>query len=366
MLCDVLCEKKLGTIKLADNVIIAGACNPYRTKPKNFRYNENVGIKKASKYHSETNRLVHIVKPLPDKALEFVWDFGVLKTNETKEYIKSILCNAKVMHVNEFSQVISAAHEYFKINEDVSSVSLRDVKRFTELYSWFKKSLQIRQELTTQEENKAGLEIYPEFSSFKPGILSLFHCYFLRIASKDSRNSFLQIITEAFRTFDYTRNITEETIKAIIQAEQEDYLQRMNIPADIAKNGALRENIFALIPCVLNKIPIFICGKPGCSKSLAIQLIISNLRGDKSREPYFKTLQEIQIVSFQGSDSCTSEGIQKVFEKAKRFLKSDHLLPVVLFDEIGLAEISRHNPLKILHSLLENENRKVGFIGISN
>ena len=43
-----------------------------------------------------------------------------------------------------------------------------------------------------------------------------------------------------------------------------------------------------------------------------------------------------------------------------------NILPVVVFDEIGLAELSKHNPLKVLHSLLELENREVGFVGISN
>jgi E3 ubiquitin-protein ligase RNF213 len=41
-------------------------------------------------------------------------------------------------------------------------------------------------------------------------------------------------------------------------------------------------------------------------------------------------------------------------------------LPVLVFDEIGLAELSRHNPLKVLHNKLEIENRKIGFVGISN
>ncbi len=39
-------------------------------------------------------------------------------------------------------------------------------------------------------------------------------------------------------------------------------------------------------------------------------------------------------------------------------------LVVVLIDEIGLAEVSPHNPLKILHSLLEHS--EVSVIGISN
>jgi hypothetical protein len=37
---------------------------------------------------------------------------------------------------------------------------------------------------------------------------------------------------------------------------------------------------------------------------------------------------------------------------------------VVIFDEIGLAERSPHNPLKVLHSLLEPP--KVSTVGISN
>ena len=72
---------------------------------------------------------------MPYKALEFVWDFGVLRTKETKEYIKSILKNVETVLIDEFTEVISVAHEYFTKKEDASSVSLRDVKRFTELYS---------------------------------------------------------------------------------------------------------------------------------------------------------------------------------------------------------------------------------------
>ena len=43
------------------------------------------------------------------------------------------------------------------------------------------------------------------------------------------------------------------------------------------------------------------------------------------------------------------------------------LMPVVVLDEIGLAEDSKKMPLKALHSLLENsgssDQTKIGFIG---
>lgn len=40
--------------------------------------------------------------------------------------------------------------------------------------------------------------------------------------------------------------------------------------------------------------------------------------------------------------------------------------PVVVFDEIGLAELSPYNPLKILHPLLERPSIDIGFFGLSN
>src|SRR6202044_970089 len=38
----------------------------------------------------------------------------------------------------------------------------------------------------------------------------------------------------------------------------------------------------------------------------------------------------------------------------------------IVFDEIGLAELSPHNPLKVLHSELEIETCRYGFVGLSN
>ncbi|CAG8765912.1 15404_t:CDS:2, partial [Dentiscutata heterogama] len=62
------------------------------------------------------------------------------------------------------------------------------------------------------------------------------------------------------------------------------------------------------------------------------------------------------------------------FEKAKKFqdTSSDDfpVVSVVLLDEVGLAETSPHNPLKVLHSLLEPsypaEGPTVSVVGISN
>ncbi|CAB5203320.1 unnamed protein product [Rhizophagus irregularis] len=89
---------------------------------------------------------------------------------------------------------------------------------------------------------------------------------------------------------------------------------------------------------------------------------------------YFRKLAQVYLIPHQGSSSSTSEGITKVFEKANKFQKTTSkqfpVASVVLLDEVGLAETSPFNPLKVLHSLLEPSYPATGptvsVIGIFN
>ena len=61
----------------------------------------------------------------------------------------------------------------------------------------------------------------------------------------------------------------------------------IDIPKGIAKNKTLSKCIFALF-CVLNtRIPLFIIGKSGCSKSLGVQLISKSMKGFSSKNFFF-------------------------------------------------------------------------------
>jgi MoxR-like ATPase len=41
---------------------------------------------------------------------------------------------------------------------------------------------------------------------------------------------------------------------------------------DISINKPLRENLFVLLTCIHLNIPVMICGKPGTSKTLAVEI----------------------------------------------------------------------------------------------
>jgi hypothetical protein len=87
----------------------------------------------------------------------------------------------------------------------------------------------------------------------------------------------------------------------------------------------------------LTRIPLFLIGASGSSKSLAIRLISSNLRGSDSNDKYFRLLPQIYLIPHQGSSSSTSDGIIKVFDKANKYQETTSkqypVISVVLLDE---------------------------------
>ena len=101
------------------------------------------------------------------------------------------------------------------------------------------------------------------------------------------------------------------------------------------------------------------------------------MQGTASEKPFFKKLPKNIIHSYQGSLASTSKGVENVFNKARDTLKQlkesknkEEVISLIYFDEMGLAEHSPHNPLKVIHSELEydqNEgDKKIAFVGISN
>ena len=70
----------------------------------------------------------------------------------------------------------------------------------------------------------------------------------------------------------------------------------MEIGENIAKNAALRENVFVMTICVELRIPLFLVGKPGSSKSLAKSIINESMRGNDSRNDLLKQFKRVSKV----------------------------------------------------------------------
>lgn len=77
------------------------------------------------------------------------------------------------------------------------------------------------------------------------------------------------------------------------EGEDNDPCDENDERENIAVNMALKENIFMMIVCIQNRIPLFLIGKPGSSKSLAKSMVTNALRGKKSNSGLFKHMKRV-------------------------------------------------------------------------
>ena len=88
--------------------------------------------------------------------------------------------------------------------------------------------------------------------------LSLFMCYYLRLPNKNTRNGLVEKLNKI-------KYFNGDFLK-VPNMELNYLVDNLEIPKGIAKNKALKENLFSAFNCLVNKIPLVICGKPGRSK----------------------------------------------------------------------------------------------------
>ena len=67
----------------------------------------------------------------------------------------------------------------------------------------------------------------------------------------------------------------------------------MKLGNNIARNAALRENIFMMVICIELRIPLFLVGKPGSSKSLAKSIVSTSMLGRASEKDLMKEMKAV-------------------------------------------------------------------------
>ena len=417
LICELMTKHSYQGKKLPNNIVFIGACNPYRRVVKDEEPN---GLKIAG---TEERKLVYTVNPLPHSLLNFVFNFGKLTEDDEKSYIrnmiidpiesfywkkikqkkdeekkddkelkikeneikneddkkslKNYLNNEEFKEYEELKEMASGAiidaQQYVRSKNDVSSVSLREIRRFSIFYDFFVEYLRKKKTLYENMNENENFNIdrfyknLTDFEIYKNSInLSVYVCYYLRLTKKEFRDELSNKMNRHFKS---------EFIQ-MPNKEREYISNNIEMKEGIAKNRALLDNIFALFVCINSKVPLFIVGKPGCSKSLSVQLLFKSMKGDNSDNNLFKSLPKLILHSYQGSLGSTSKGVLSIFKKARSTLEKENdedlskMISMIYFDEMGLAEHSPNNPLKVIHSELEydlNEGRKkIAFVGISN
>ncbi|XP_045924674.1 E3 ubiquitin-protein ligase rnf213-beta [Micropterus dolomieu] len=377
ILCDL--SMKGEPLKSGSGLKIIAACNPYRKhSPEMVERLEQAGLGYRVKADETEERLgkvplrqlVYRVHALPPSMASLVWDFGQLSDSTERSYIKQIVQKIVDDHhlpvacKDIISNVLGASQKFMRSRKnECSFVSLRDVERSMKVLVWFYQHSEVL------FNNFSYL--HEDYKTLKCLILSVGVCYYPSLVAKEE---YLAEICQYFPVFFRSAAALQEEISSC----QDFFLQNIQTRKTIAKNVALKENVFLMVVCIELRIPLFLVGKPGSSKSLAKTVVADAMQGQNSHCELFKELKQVHMVSFQCSPHSSPEGIIGTFKNCARFQKDknmDEYVSVVVLDEIGLAEDSPQMPLKTLHPLLEdgcidNErpdpHMKVGFVGISN
>ena len=361
LIAEMMCNHTMNGVRISEHVVFIAACNPYRLVTK-----ADIEVGLTKKKESKIRNLVYSVNPLPFSLLNYVFDFGNLQEKDEEKYIERIV-TGNIQKFNNEKELIDIAkrsviiaQNYVRERNDISSVSLREVRRFGILLEWFVSYLKKKKDIDDSIQRKYRKKLSDREIIQRAITLSIILCYYLRLPVKSQRKTLKEKLI----------NILDD-IAQVADEEMNELADRVHLPPGIAKNQALLENIFTLFVCINTKIPVFIVGKPGCSKSLSVQLIYKSMKGSDSDDPFFRKFPKLYMNAYQGSLTSTSKGILKVFEKARLLVKNannSEVISMFYFDEMGLAEISENRPLKVIHSQLEYDDNlyKVAFVGISN
>jgi hypothetical protein len=164
-----------------------------------------------------------------------------------------------------FVELLFASQKFIRKVEEPYSVSLRDVKRAITLVKFFYNSLENR------PAYKKGHKYPPPGNptiTIRSYVLALSLCYHSRLYDQNLRKQYrceMELILQNHKDY-----VGKDMFARVIREEQEDYINRMQCSPNIAHNESLLENVLVMIVCILTKIPLFLIGAPGSSKSLAI------------------------------------------------------------------------------------------------
>ncbi|XP_039715791.1 E3 ubiquitin-protein ligase RNF213 [Pteropus medius] len=387
---EVLCDRTVDGRPLVQDsgLHVIAACNPYRMHSAQMIARlESAGLGYRVSAQDTADRLgsiplrqlVYRVHALPPSLIPLVWDFGQLNDIAEKLYIQQIvqrLAESTAMGQEErrvMTEVLSASQAFMRTRQnECGFVSLRDVERCVRVFRWFydrSETLLPKLDAFLREAGAGdgSFERHPVLWSL---VLALGVCYH---ASLEKQIPYWRAICR-FLPEPYGDS---KVVLGELARTQDLFLSGVPLRKTIARNLALKENVFMMVICIELRIPLFLVGKPGSSKSLAKTIVADAMQGQAAHSDLFRGLKQAHLVSFQCSPHSTPQGVVGTFRQCARFQQGKDLqqyAAVVVLDEVGLAEDSPRMPLKALHPLLEDgcieddpaPHKKVGFVGISN
>ena len=255
---------------------------------------------------------------------------GSLFTEVEEEKTYSFWSYSPIRFLEALVDSTSYCQDFVKdLNNNASSLSLRDVHRVKLVFKFYLSFLAYQKQYSSSEIKFEDFHktFNPNFKSvdknifFRALVVSIGLNYINRIVKPEEKQKLMEeviFITSKILYFkkkdNFFQKVLEEEYKLVI-----DRVKRLGkLPKDIALNTPLKENLFAIFVSIYSKTPLFICGKPGSSKSVSVQIIKKSFDGQiiGGNKDFLDGMKPLRFEYYQGSDQSTDKGVEKVFLKA--------------------------------------------------
>ncbi|GKT34712.1 E3 ubiquitin-protein ligase RNF213 like protein, partial [Aduncisulcus paluster] len=407
-----LCKNRsVGGINLHENVSIVIAANPYRNVTPSAELPIINPAKSDGEEFTAAASAIYRVHPMSPSLLCRMMDFGELSNGDTEKYLTKIIGYSPIIQhaaklsscsdslLKELTQILIKAHKFVqnKAKGAAWNCSLRDPQRFILI-------MDVLMKYKNEVFHVNRPDVTPKQYFIKAWCVAIMLTYEMRIPSLEWRWDFKNFIgyeeklsstkkRHRFRFSLFSRRnygsssssssiVSDDYVKGGKIKNYEKYATEIGkkLTADaiseckkeIANCRSLWENFLANFICRLSRIPLLLMGSPGSSKTLSVGLANSYL---KKIECTKSNIPTIFPQTYQGSESSDSAGIMAAIKRArdcytKEQVMENRFLCILCIDELGLADKSPNNPLKVLHEPLEpSTDEKVplfSFIGNSN
>ena len=134
LLTEIFINRSFEGEKLKENIRLLGACNPYRIREEG---KIKCGLSHPEDMNDTKKDYVYLVNMLPQSLMYYIFNFGSINPEDEKKYIKSIISNSKFFKKDEeklkdlTKDIISKCHQFLREKFGSSSVSLREISRFS-------------------------------------------------------------------------------------------------------------------------------------------------------------------------------------------------------------------------------------------
>ena len=327
LLKEAICDFRLDGKTMIDSqkdtclhhVTFIGAINPdrKRTEKELERYRHQ-GLQVLSGNSTNLADKVYRVHSLPETLKQYCIKFPDMGEDIMVRSIEHTIESENIKN-DYFIKLIKAAHFYMISDDsDYRVANIRDVKRVVSVYKLFMGLHKLCMGSLCTE-----LEMTPDSAS-------MVAIHVVYVSKLNNRSGLYSKLGDTF----------ESTVLQV----QNRFMEFIKLPKGIVLNDALRDNVFMMIVGITLKIPVFIIGPPGTSKSLSKSIVSEVMIGIASQNSLFQKLPEATLRVLQCSPHTTAKDLSDHFDDCSRN-KND----VVVLEEAGLAEMSPEMPLKLLH-----------------